>query len=148
MKLHKLLVLALSLVALFLAACGGGGEEAADSGSQSTTIDVLQNDIYYGDSPDNADNPPVWNASAGSAIRVRLNNAGTLQHNFAVVKLDASIPDVYTDDNSDILLQETGLVEPGENTTEVLEALDAGEYVIICTVAGHWPSMQGVLVVE
>lgn len=147
MKLSRLVILTVSLVALFLAACGGDSAPA-ETESQNSTIDVLQNDIYYGDSPDNADNPPVWNASAGGAIRVRANNAGTLQHNFAVVRLDADIPDVYTDDNSDIILAQTGLVEPGEERTETIDALEPGEYVVICTVAGHWPSMQGRLVVE
>lgn len=148
MKLHKLVILGVALVALFLAACGGGGAEEEASSGGNTTIDVVQNDIYYGDSPTNAEDPPVWTANAGGAIRVRLENLGTLEHNFAVVKLDATVPDVYTDENADILLAQTGLVAAGETKTETLEALDPGEYIVICTVAGHWPSMQGKLVVQ
>ncbi|MEM7799444.1 MAG: hypothetical protein AAF633_09655 [Chloroflexota bacterium] len=148
MKLHKLLILGVALVALFLAACGGGGAAEEESASENTTIDVLQNDIYYEDSPTNAEDPPVWTANAGGAIRVRLENAGTLEHNFAIVALDATVPEVYTDENADILIRETGLVAAGESKTETLEALDPGEYIVICTVAGHWPSMQGKLVVQ
>lgn len=54
MKIKYLLILT-ALVGLFFTACGGGEEES--SGPEATTIEVTQNDNYFGSTPDNADNP-------------------------------------------------------------------------------------------
>ncbi|MCA9955447.1 MAG: hypothetical protein KC434_12045, partial [Anaerolineales bacterium] len=65
MKLKYLAVLAI-FAALFFVACGGGEEEPAQP--QSVTIEVTQNDNYFGATPDNATNPPKWNVNAGGQV--------------------------------------------------------------------------------
>ncbi len=51
--------------------------------------------------------------------------------------------------NADLILKETGLVAAGESFRESFFApTEAGEYLVICTVAGHYPSMQGRLIVQ
>lgn len=145
--LAKIAIVGIMLFAL--AACGGGGEEEASS-SGPTTLTVVQNDIYYGDEPTNADAPPVWTVDAGASVRVSLENQGALEHNWAIVKLGETVPDVYDAENdSGILLYETGLLEGGASFSESFTApTEPGTYTVICTVAGHWPGMQGQLVVQ
>lgn len=148
MKLKFLVPLAI-FAALFFAACGGSGEEES-SGPEATTIEVVQNDNYYGSTPDNIDNPPVWTVNAGGQVAVELTNNGTTEHNWAVIRLDADVPDTFDSEaNADLILRETGLVAAGEQFRESFVApAEAGEYLVICTVAGHYPSMQGRLVVQ
>ncbi|MFZ1395928.1 MAG: plastocyanin/azurin family copper-binding protein [Candidatus Promineifilaceae bacterium] len=148
MKLKYLLILAI-FGALFFAACGGGGEEES-TGPEATTIQVTQNDNYYGSTPDNADNPPVWNVNAGGQVAVQLTNNGTTQHNWAVIKMDAEMPATFDSAaNADLILHETGLVDAGSDFRETFVApTEPGDYLVICTVAGHYPSMQGRLSVQ
>lgn len=37
------------------------------------------NDIYYGDSNDNAENPPVWQVNSGSNGTICMENMGVLE---------------------------------------------------------------------
>jgi plastocyanin len=145
MKKYRFALLAV-FIALFLVACGG--ESDSEPQVDFVTLDVVQNDIYYGDTPDNADNPVVWTVPTGADVTVNLVNNGALEHNFAVVKLGETIPAVYNSEtDSGILLTEGGLVAGGESATKTFTAPEPGEYTVICTVAGHYPSMQGRLVV-
>ena len=147
MKLKYMLILT-AFAALFFTACGGGEEESAEP--EAATIQVLQNDNYYGSTPDNADNPPVWTVNSGGQVAIELTNNGTVEHNWAVIRMDADVPETFDSDaNGDLLLKETGLVAAGEEFRESFFApAEAGEYLVICTVAGHYPSMQGRLVVQ
>lgn len=147
----KQLTLVLMVMMLFLAACGGGAEEAApaETASNAVTLDVAMNDIYYGDAPDNADNPPTWTVPAGGEMTINLENNGGLEHNFAVVRLGEEVPVPYVDEeHNGIVLMQTGAVDPGATLTDTLTApTTPGEYIVICTIAGHYPSMQGRLIV-
>ncbi len=147
MKSISSLVIVIVLAAL-LAACGGGGE-SSDSGPESITLDVVMNDIYYGDSPTNADDPPTWTVSAGAEVTVNLQNNGALEHNWAIVKPGSEVPIPFIEaDHADIIQYDTGLNAAAETSTVVIsDPLQPGEYQIICTVAGHYPGMQGRLVV-
>ena len=147
MKVKFLIVLAV-FSALFFVACGGGEEESSQP--EATTIEVVQNDNYYGSTPDNADNPPEWTVNAGGQVAIELTNNGTTEHNWAVIKLGSDVPETFDSEaNADLILKETGLVAAGEEFRESFFApAEAGEYLVICTVAGHYPSMQGRLVVQ
>lgn len=137
-------VIFLILTILVLAACGGEEEAAAPA-----EIDVVQNDIYYEDSPDNETNPPTWTVPANEIINVNVTNRGALEHNFAIVEAGAEVPATFdAEADSGIILQQTGLVAGGQSTVQALTPLAAGEYVVICTVAGHYPTMQARLIVE
>ena len=157
MKFISLTVLAI-VAMVFLAACGGGGRERSSgassdaaessSGPESVTLDVVLNDIYYGDSPTNADSPPTWTVPAGSEMTINLKNNGALEHNFAIIKKGSEIPIPFVEaEHGDIILEATGLNKAGETTVATLPAPEPGEYQVTCTVAGHYPSMQGRLVV-
>lgn len=140
------------LAVVFLAACGGGGGAAPkeqSAAAKTASINVVQNDIYYGDTPNNAEKPPTWNVPAGAKITINMKNNGALDHNWAIVKPGSKIPTPFVyDTNKDMILAETGLVKAGSSATHEITAPAAGEYDVICTVAGHYPLMQGRLVVK
>lgn len=147
----KMLLVPLALV--FVMACGGGEEASSggDSGAaQTASITVEQHDIYYGATNDNATNPVVWNVPAGARVRVSLDNQGALEHNWAIVEAGATLPDDFaTNPDESLLMYDAGLVEPGGATSATFTApTEPGSYTVVCTVAGHYPSMQGVLEVE
>ena len=153
--------LSLVLVALLLAACGGGEstptpaptEPAAGSAQAelAATLDILMNDIYFGDNSDNLGNPPVWTVTAGSEVSLNLVNKGGLEHNWAVVKPGSELPKVITADalkDATFLEFSAGNLLGGKSLSEPFTAPAAGEYLVICTVAGHFPAMQGKLIVQ
>lgn len=159
------LSIVLAVAMLALAACGGGSSTptpaptptpvpaaAAPSAQDviAATLEVAMHDIYFGDNNDNISNPPVWTVPAGAEVTVNLDNQGGLDHNWAVIKKDVELPIPFMpDQNSDLILWEGGVLAAGGKDTETFTAPDVpGEYIVICTVAGHYPAMQGKLVVE
>lgn len=151
----------LAATMLVLAACGGGSSTptptpapAADGASAqeviAATLDVVMHDIYFGDTSDNISNPPVWTVKAGDAMTINLDNQGGLEHNWAIVKQGVEMPIPFMpDENEDLILWAAGILQAGEKKSEPFPAPTvAGEYLVICTVAGHYPAMQGKLVVQ
>ena len=144
------LILAI-LVMLALTACGGGDDntDTASSGGTQSSISVIMNDIYFGDSNDNVDNPPSWSVNSGDSVNVQAENQGVLEHNWAIVKADSTLPDTIADPAAvtDMILFDLGEIAGGDSGNNTFTAPAAGEYSVICTVAGHYPVMQGKLVV-
>jgi len=129
-------------------------EEVPAAGSAQEAIaavlDVAMGDIYYGETMTNMETPPVWEVSAGSDVELNLTNNGGLEHDWAIVKVGEEVPVPFMmADNADMLFWEAGVVPAGESATLTFTApTEAGEYAVIYTVAGHYPSMQGRLVVQ
>lgn len=155
------LSLILAATMLILAACGGGSSTptptpapaAAEPSAQeviATTLDVVMHDIYFGDNNDNIGNPPVWTVKAGEEVTLNLDNQGGLEHNWAIIKKGVEMPVPFMpDQNSDLILWAAGVLQAGEQKSEPFPApAEAGEYLVICTVAGHYPAMQGKLIVQ
>jgi uncharacterized cupredoxin-like copper-binding protein len=113
-------------------------------------IAVRMGDLYFGDSNDNMQNPPIWTVTSGAEVKVVAeNHSGALQHNWAVVKLDATVPEPFLGDKqTEIVLVDVGVINSGKTSTFTFTAPAVGEYKVICTVPGHYPSMQGKLVVK
>lgn len=147
---------------LALAACGGGSDEpapgeAAAPGQAGQTaqeaiaavLQVAMHDIYYTEDSNNIQNPPVWNVPAGAQVELTLDNQGGLQHDWAIVQPGSEVPVPFDPAaNGDLLLWDAGVVDPGQSATLAFTAPAPGEYTVICTVAGHYPAMQGRLVVQ
>jgi uncharacterized cupredoxin-like copper-binding protein len=154
MKKIMLSVVLVLVGILMLIGCGGGddsgGGESADTGGSAQTITVAMHDIYFGDENDNIANPPTWTVDAGGRVRVSAENAGVLEHNWAIVKAGSALPDTVTDANAikDLLIYDIGEVQGGDSTSGTFTAPEAGTYTVICTIAAHYPSMQGVLQVN
>lgn len=150
MRHRYVLIFVLVLAALMLVACGGGAAPEQSTATQGAVIDVVAYDIYFGEDSDNMGDPPLWTAEAGSLATVNFDNKGGLEHNWAVIKRGEEIPVPFEMDSSaDLILYDTGVVQPGEQRTFPFQVPDEpGEYTVICTVSGHYPTMQGRLVVS
>lgn len=151
MRFRLLNVLVGLMIIFLVAACGGGGgsEPAGQSsGAESVTIDVLEKDIYFGETNDNVDNPPVWTVPTGANVTVNVDNQGALQHNWLIMKQGEEIPEPFIqEDNTDLILEDSGILDGGNSDTFDFTAPLPGEYLVICGIAGHYPLMQGRLVV-
>ena len=144
----------LGLLVFSLVACGGeqsDGGDAADSG-KTEEIAVVMHDMYFGATNDNLTNPPTWSVTHGSPMKVAVDNQGSLEHNWAIIKLgeESKVPNPLSDPAqvTDMILEDLGNVAGGEKSTKRFTAPEAGEYLVICTVAGHYPLMQGKLIVK
>lgn len=140
---------------LFCVSCMGDSDSTSPNANQPTginanvallTIDMYDN--YYGQSDDNLTNPPVWSVVSGADIIATLINHGQRTHNWAIVKAGVSVPIPYEEgQGGNILLHGIGMVYSKSQTTSTLTAPEPGEYMVICTVSGHYPAMQGRLLV-
>lgn len=140
---------------LFCISCMGGGDTASSNANQPTglmtdvallTVDMYDN--YYGQTDDNLTNPPVWSVTSGADVVATLVNHGARTHNWAIVKAGVSVPVPYEEGQSgNILLHGIGMVYNHSQTTTTFTAPEPGEYMVICTVSGHYPAMQGRLLV-
>jgi uncharacterized cupredoxin-like copper-binding protein len=156
MKRTTMVITLLLTALLLIAACGGGASEptptpAPAAGSAQETlaqIDVLMHDIYFGEENNNIEKPPVWTVKAGEEVTVNSDNKGGLEHSWAVLKAGTEVPMPFTEANNDLLIATTGNLPANTTRTTTFTAPEAGEYIVICTVAGHYPVMQGRLVVE
>jgi len=140
--------------ALALTACGGGdtaeGNSEDSQGESDTTLEVVgTQDLKW--------NPEQLQAPADQAFTVNFENAAEgLQHNFVIVQpgSEDAIAQEALEDGGEVeadgerILAATNLVEGGDDDELEVEALQAGNYSYICTVAGHAASMRGTLTVQ
>ncbi len=151
---QKLLVLL--LLSLLLAACGRGTaaegpllSQMEDMSQAAEILTVVMNDNYYDVENSNIDNPPVWTVPAGQPIAVTLENMGNARHNWVIIKQGSEItPQMDEDEKEADALFNSGKISGGDRETVAFTAPEVGEYLVICSVAGHYPNMQGRLVVE
>jgi hypothetical protein len=118
--------------------------------SNITLFNIMINDSYYGDRNNNATNPPRWEAPSGGAVILNIENRGNLEHNWAIIKQEAT-PEVPYDggQDSEIILYGAGMVYSNNKTTVTFLAPNVpGEYLVMCTVPNHYPLMQGRLLVK
>jgi plastocyanin len=129
--LLAILIMAFSVV---LAACGG----SSGSGSNgATTITATMTDFKF--------DPNSWTVPAGKSITLKLTNNGSVEHNWVLMAKPVTPPAPQS--GSDILYE--AKVSPGGTQTFTFTAPStAGEYEVICNVAGHLEQgMSGKLVV-
>ncbi len=133
-----------------------GGEEAADGGEVSANLEIAAagEQLLY--------DVESLMAPAGEEITVTFNNPSAInQHNFIVLNSSdeadaaafneeaAAAGDPYVPSDTSLIIAQTELLNPGESGTVSFGALDAGDYIYICTVPGHYEAgMWGVLTVQ
>jgi uncharacterized cupredoxin-like copper-binding protein len=148
---------------IVIVACGGNEEATPTLSSTPTSVPVAaetalapeeiavrMGDLFFGDSNDNMHNPPIWTVTSGAEVTVATENRSeALQHNWTVVKLNATVPEPFLGDKQmEVILVDTGVIDSGKTDAFTFTPPATDEYKVICTVPGHYPSMQGTLVVK
>lgn len=139
MRRTSAVILPLLSLVLALAACSSGSStspSAAGSagGGGGANLDVTLTEFKI-DAP--------TSASAGS-VTFNIKNAGTIAHEFIVVKTDTSAASLPTKDSAAnldgmTLAGEQKSVDPGKSATLTVD-LQPGHYVLLCNVPGHYPA--------
>ena len=100
--------------------------------------------------------PPAIAAKQGSRVRIRFMNAGTLPHNFVLVRNENDIDEMAAaamKQGGDYIpaalkgkmLAFTTLASPGQTLDVIFVMPPPGVYTYVCLMSGHANSMTGVL---
>ncbi|MFV9507299.1 MAG: plastocyanin/azurin family copper-binding protein [Oscillochloridaceae bacterium umkhey_bin13] len=154
------LVMMLGL-ALVLAACGGGGNtsgggSAAPAPTGPVTIDIAA------DGENLAFDKTTLTVGAGQQVTLNFDNVSVAQqHNWVLVNggedvssavatagLMAGLAAEYLPADRSQIIANTGVLNGGAKETITFTAPGPGTYLYICTVPGHYPLMQGTLIVN
>jgi plastocyanin len=130
----RLLRVALVAPVVLLASCGDDGGEA------STSIDATASEFQF--------EPDAWTVPTGEEFSIDFENAGAVEHEWAVIKLgeDIGSEDEFAEDK---VLFEVEAVPAGDSTTESFTVDEAGDYQVICALETHFDAgMEGTLKVE
>jgi len=122
----------LTFVVLTLTACGASGPEK---------ISVTTTEFNF--------EPKSWTVSAGKQVELTIQNDGTLDHEWVIIKkgMEVTIPFDADDEDKVFWEMEAG---PGETKTETFTApSEAGTYTIVCGTPAHLEQgMSGTLIVK
>ena len=132
---------------------GGFSEQIAFAQSietleETAQFTVIMDDNFFGYADSNMVSPPVWTLPKGKRTIFTFENQGVLAHNWVVVRPGVSVPIPFDEKRaSDLLLYDLGKVPSSGTTYVTFTTPDPGTYQVICTLSGHYPFMQGRLVV-
>lgn len=99
--------------------------------------------------------PTRFSAKAGTIVRVRYINEGTLPHNFVIARTDEDIDALAAAspraaesghiplELEDKMIAHTALASPGQTVEVTFTAPPPGEYTFVCLVPGHYNMMLG-----
>ncbi len=128
MKSSRLVWLVVVVLAVGLTACGGGGGGAP----QPATGKVINVDTT-----EFAFNPNAFSGTVGQKLSFKINNKGTVDHNFVILNADGSQELAKTE------------VKVGTSATLDFTPTAAGEYQVDCNLPGHKEAgMVGKLIVK
>jgi uncharacterized cupredoxin-like copper-binding protein len=139
-KQHALLAVLFVALLVAMTSCSGdddGGGTTADGDSgEGTTVDVVEKDFAIAPSP--------TDASAGT-VAFAVTNEGPSTHEFVVFQTDLAPEDLPLADDGTVDEEGEGLtsvdeiedIAPGDTPTLEV-SLDAGSYVLICNIPGHY----------
>jgi uncharacterized cupredoxin-like copper-binding protein len=127
-----LLILAMAVSLLILSACGPKGPEK---------ISVSTSEFKF--------EPTSWTVSAGKEVELTLQNNGTLDHEWVIIKKGMEVTIPFDDDDEDKVFWEME-ASPGETKTETFTApSEPGTYTIVCGTPAHLEQgMTGTLTVK
>ncbi len=129
-----------------LVACGGGdddgGNDTGDAEATETQAAAAGSvDVTLGQPEEFGIQLSAESTAAGS-VTFEVENGGALPHEFKVIKSDLGDGDLPTsgtgvDEGAVEVVVASGDLNPGD-TESVAADLEAGSYVLICNVAGHY----------
>lgn len=140
MRLHVLMV-ALVASLILVGSCGdddtGGSDTTGADGA--STIEATASEFQF--------DPSSWTVSAGQPFTIQFENAGSVEHEWVVIRLGEEL------ESEADFTEERVLVEveapAGESATEEFTVDEAGTYQVICAIPDHFDAgMEGSLVVE
>jgi plastocyanin len=137
MRLCRGLLIA-GATALLLGACGDDDDD--DGGGASTSIEATASEFKF--------EPNAWTVPAGQEFTIEFQNDGSVEHEWAVLKLGENIAseDEFAEDK---VLFEVEAIPAGESSAEQFTVDDPGTYQVICAVPSHFNAgMEGTLTVE
>ena len=110
------LVLCLSVV---LTACSAG-----------PSLNVTITDFAY--------TPNAWTVPAGATVTIKARNDGSVEHEFAIMKLGTSVTPPFGDKDEGNIFWELDEIGAGTTKSATFTApTEPGEYEVICGLAGH-----------
>lgn len=116
--------LSLMLVALFIVVVVASGCASAPS------IKVTATDFAY--------SPSTFTVPAGAAVNLQVTNAGSVEHEFAIMKKGTSVTPPFGDKDEGNIYWELDEIQPGTTKTATFTApSEPGTYEIVCGLAGH-----------
>jgi plastocyanin len=133
------LVFASGAAVLTLGACGDD-DDGDDSNGASTSIEATASEFQF--------EPDSWTVPAGQEFTIAFENGGTIEHEWAVLKLgeDIESEDEFAEDK---VLFEVEAVPVDESVSQKFTVDEPGTYQVICAIEGHFNGgMEGALTVE
>lgn len=124
----KVVAAAVVPVVVIVAACGGS--EAA-----STDIAATLQEFSF--------SPSEWTVPAGQHITIELTNAGSVLHEWVLLKpgvqitAETDLPETEEELLADFVYFEDE-IEAGETKSVTFTAPEAGTYQVICAIEGHF----------
>lgn len=136
---RRTLLAGMAALALLAAACGTNGDEAVtppdDEADGGPTVQVDLDEFSVTPSAETA--PP-------GPVRFEVTNVGGIPHEFLVIRTDVD-PDALPVEGGRVNEDDPGLEVvtriqqfAPNNTQETGAALEAGRYVLICNIPGHY----------
>ena len=124
--------LLITILAFALAACGASGP--------STKLNFTMADFAF--------SPNEYTVRAGEEITLNITHAGTMEHDFIVMKYGTDAGDMFDEADQPNVYWQMEL-QPGDSKTIVFSAPEQpGTYQVICGMPGHLQSgMVGKLIV-
>lgn len=132
-----------SLIAMFASSVlvfgGCGDDDDDDAEGASTSIEATGSEFQF--------EPDSWSVPAGQPFTIRFDNAGSVEHEWAVIKLGDDL-ESEAEFAEDKILFEVEAIPAGESATEEFTIDDAGTYQVICGISTHFDAgMEGTLTV-
>jgi len=156
---RTLALVVLTAIAVALTACGGGssgGGSAGGAGSGPIVIEIASKgeELVF--------DKTELRVSGGQVVTLRFKNTSAVQqHNWILIKggdaeaaaianagLTAGPAANYLPADKSNIIAESPLANGNETVEVTFTAPAPGTYLYICTVPGHYPLMQGKLVVN
>lgn len=139
-KFNDTIVFLLAIGAIALLAACGGGEPPAPPEPDPVTLNFVGTDDFAWD-------PTTVTVKSGQEVTVVLDNQGALEHNWILANKNV---EVATASDADALYgANVGYVQSQQSGEITFIAPGPGDYLFICTVAGHAAGgMVGDFVVE
>jgi len=122
MKKFLKVLLVFAALTMALTACGSKGNSA--------TIDVTITDFAY--------SPNTFTVPAGAEVTLNAKNNGSVEHEFAIMKLGTSVTPPFGDKDEGNIYWELDEIQAGTTKSGTFTApTEPGTYEIICGLPAH-----------